>query len=167
MSIFTESEINIHLLDGSDYPQLASVMDVIYPDLGGAWPRATIDHLIEQFPQGQIAVFHHKQLVAAALTIRVNRESYNRPHKYQDLFSNDLASHNYAGNALYGIDLFVHPDFQQQGLGSMLYAQRKELCRELTLQSMLAGGRLSNYQFHSNQLSVEQYINHVIEKQLF
>ena len=43
-------------LTKEQYPQIKTLMDEAYPDLGGAWPSHTIFRLIDQFPEGQIGI---------------------------------------------------------------------------------------------------------------
>ena len=51
-----ELHLNLRNLTSDDYGQLKSLMDAVYHDIGGAWPKHTIDKLIQEFPDGQIAI---------------------------------------------------------------------------------------------------------------
>ena len=48
--------LNIRTIVPSDYNELAVLMDLVFEDVGGAWPRMTIMDLIHQFPDGQICI---------------------------------------------------------------------------------------------------------------
>ncbi len=47
--------LNLRNLTPDDYPQLKTLMDAVYDDLGGAWPEHTMERLIEEFPDGRSA----------------------------------------------------------------------------------------------------------------
>jgi len=83
----TPSDVHLKLrnLTEADYPQLARLMEAVYPDIGGAWPEASIRRLIKAFPEGQIAIEDYGNLVAAALTIRCDYDRFSRQHTYEDL----------------------------------------------------------------------------------
>ena len=42
----------IRNLKHEDYPRLKALMDLVYDDIGGAWPEHTINKLIDEFPEG-------------------------------------------------------------------------------------------------------------------
>ena len=48
--------LTLRTLRPSDYPQLKVLMDKVYDDIGGAWPKKTINRLIGDFPDGQLAI---------------------------------------------------------------------------------------------------------------
>lgn len=48
--------LTLRTLQPGDYPQLKVLMDKVYDDIGGAWPKKTISRLISDFPDGQLAL---------------------------------------------------------------------------------------------------------------
>ena len=141
-----ETLIRLRNLRRTDHDELERLENVVYPDLGGAWPRGTIDGLLDSFPEGQICIEDQGRIVAAALTVRVNYNRFSSPHRYRDLVSADLTIHDDpAGDALYGIDVMVDPEYRGYRLGRRLYDARKDLCMELNLRGILAGGRITGY----------------------
>lgn len=52
-------------------------------------------------------------------------------------------------------------------LGRRLYEARKEMCRNLNLKAIVAGGRIPGYDAHSNKLSPHQYIEKVSKKEIY
>jgi len=67
--------LTLRTIEPSDYPELAELMDLVFPDVGGSWPRLTIMDLIHQFPDGQICIEDNGKIVGAALTIKVDYNS--------------------------------------------------------------------------------------------
>ena len=53
-----------------------------------------------------------------------------------------MSGHDPEGNALYGVDVFVDPDYRGLRLGRRLYDARKQLCETLNLKSIIFGGRI-------------------------
>ena len=162
------TKLRLRTLTEADYPHLAAVMEMVYPDLGGAWPKETVLDLIRLFPEGQLCIEDHGELVAAALTIRVSYARFSNPHRYEDLITEQqVQSHDPEGDALYGLDVFVHPEYRGYRLGRRLYEARKDLCREENLRAILAGGRLPGYADHAAQMNVTEYIDQVDRKKLY
>ena len=161
------TKLRLRTLTEADYPHLAEVMELVYPDLGGAWPKDTVLTLIRLFPEGQLCIEDHGQLVAAALTLKVSYDRFSNPHRYEDLITEyQVQSHDANGDALYGLDVFVHPEYRGYRLGRRLYEARKDLCREHNLRAILAGGRLPGYSDHADKMDVTEYIEQVDRKKI-
>ncbi len=161
------TRLSLRTISANDYTQLAALMDLVFPDVGGAWPETTIMDLITQFPDGQICIVDGDKIVAAALTIKVSYNRYSLPHTYYDIVNqNDVIQNNPSGDAMYGLDVFVHPDYRGLRLGRRLYDARKELCRNHNFKAILAGGRIPHYHKYADQLSVPEYINQVKRRKI-
>ena len=132
-----ELHLNLRNLTLEDYDQLKILMDTVYDDIGGAWPQPTIEGLINQFQDGQICIEDSGELIAVALTVMVSYERFSNPHTYDDLIlRNEKIWHNAKGDSLYGLDVFIHPDYRGYRLGRRLYEARKELCRSMNLRAI-------------------------------
>ncbi|MGF1715819.1 bifunctional GNAT family N-acetyltransferase/carbon-nitrogen hydrolase family protein [Photobacterium chitinilyticum] len=159
--------LNLRTIESGDYDELAALMNLVFDDVGGAWPRMTIMDLIHQFPDGQICIEDCGKIVGAALTIKVDYNRLSLNHTYTDIINEqNVIQHQANGDALYGLDVFVHPDYRGLRLGRRLYDARKELCRNTNLKAILAGGRIPGYRTVAKQLSVIQYIEKVKRKEL-
>ncbi len=163
-----ELHLNLRNLTQDDYDQLRPLMDQIYVDIGGAWPRETINTLVKQFPDGQICIEDSGQLVAVALTVCVQYDRFSNPHTYDDLIlQNKNILHNDNGDSLYGLDVFIHPDYRGYRLGRRLYEARKELCRSMNLRAILAGGRIPYYSKYAKECTPEEYIERVRRRDIY
>ena len=163
-----ELHLNLRNLTLEDYDQLKILMDTVYDDIGGAWPQPTIEGLITQFQDGQICIEDSGELIAVALTVMVSYERFSNPHTYDDLIlKNDKIWHNPKGDSLYGLDVFIHPEYRGYRLGRRLYEARKELCRSMNLRAILAGGRIPNYHKFADKLSPAEYIDQVSRKEIY
>ncbi len=161
----TERQPNIvfDYLQPNDYEELKSLMIACYPKLAEpAWKQAQINRLLEIFPEGQVAVKVDDRIAGVALCIIVNGQRFNAPHTYRQATGDyTFKTHTEDGDTLYGIDVFIHPDYRGMRLGRRLYDYRKELCEKLNLKGITFGGRIPNYHQHSSALSPRQYIEQV------
>ncbi|EGQ9179233.1 GNAT family N-acetyltransferase [Vibrio alginolyticus] len=159
--------LSLRTIEPTDYPELAELMDLVFPDVGGSWPRLTIMDLIHQFPDGQICIEDNGKIVGAALTIKVDYNRFSLPHLYTDIITeNNVIQNQVTGDAMYGLDVFVHPDYRGLRLGRRLYDARKELCRSKNFKAILAGGRIPNYHQYADELSVAEYIDKIKRREL-
>ena len=161
-------QLKIRNLEDSDYPQLKELMDLVYNDIGGAWPRHTISKLINELPDGQICLVDHGRIIGVALSGLVDYNRFSNPHTYDDLIGQRRTIlHNPQGDALYGLDVLIHPDYRGYRLGRRLYEARKELCRQHNIRAILAGGRIPNYHAHSNEYTPAEYLEAVRRREIY
>ncbi len=164
-----EHKLILRGLTRADYPHIKQIMDRVYARMGGAWEKNEFNQLIKEFPEGQICIEDKGRVVAAALTIRVNAAEFeNQRHTYEDLVDDgDMTGHDPNGDALYGVDVFVDPDYRGLRLGRRLYDARKELCETLNLKSIIFGGRIPGYGKHSDSMTPAAYIQKVKANEIY
>ena len=68
---------------------------------------------------------------------------------------------------MYGVETFVHPDYQSQGVGSKLMDARFALLRKLNLRGVIAGSLFIGYENAADQVTPEQYVQDVIAGKRF
>ena len=163
-----KARIEICNLKLEQYAQIKALMDEAYPDLGGSWPRHTIETLIKDFPEGQLGILDDGKLVGLALSICVSYRRFANPHTYDDIVGpNDRIKSEKNGDALYGLDVVIDKSHRGLRLGRRLYDARKELCRQYNLKAILAGGRIPEYHNHQAEMSPAEYIEKVDRKELY
>lgn len=162
-------QVEIRKLTVDDYDELAEAMQKAYPIIDdNVWSKRNIQKLTSIFPEGQICIIVDGKLAAAALSINVNYELYGDQHTYDEITGNlTFNTHSNIGNVLYGIEVFVDPEFRALRLGRRLYDARKELCEILNLKSIIVGGRIPNYHLYSKELSPREYITKVRNKEIY
>ena len=169
MTALTESDHRLRLrnLQLSDYKAVRAVMNRVYPELGGAFPRRKYAAMLARFPHGQIGIEDNGQIVAAAFAVIVDYAAFGDDHTYDEITGNaDLTTHDPNGDVLYGVDVFVDPDYRQMRLGRRLYDGRKELCRRLNLRAIMAGGRIPGYRKYAASMGPAEYIEAVEHKEI-
>lgn len=164
----TDYKLVLRGLTQTDYPYIKRIMDRVYKEMGGAWQIHEYNNLIENFPEGQICIEDKGTVVAAALSVLVNAEDFERRHTYEDVVSGGkMSAHDPDGNALYGVDVFVDPEYRGLRLGRRLYDARKELCEKLNLKCIIFGGRIPGYAEHSDELTPSEYIRKVKANEIY
>ncbi len=162
-------QVDIRRLSLDDYDSLVEVMKKSYPEMrDDVWDKRNIQKLTSIFPDGQMCVTVDGKVAAASLSIIVQYELYGDDHTYAEITGNgSFNTHYNSGNVLYGIEMFVDPEFRSLRLGRRLYDARKELCENLNLKSIVIGGRIPKYFEYKDELTPRQYIQKVRKKEIY
>lgn len=156
-------QIEINNLVLEDYNQLLETMKAAYPLWQGSyWSEGAIERIINQFPEGQIVIKADGVVVGCALSIIVDYDIFGDVHTYKQITGDyRFDTHNPAGDVLYGIEIFIHPEYRGLRLGRRLYDARKELCERMNLKAIVFGGRIPNFYKYADTLSPKEYIQKV------
>ncbi|WP_228852065.1 carbon-nitrogen hydrolase family protein [Aegicerativicinus sediminis] len=160
--------IELKYLSIDDYQELKDAMIAAYSTMPESyWKENHIEKLLHKFPIGQVVIKINGQLAGTALSIIVDEDRINQDHTYREITDNyTFNSHNSDGDFLYGIDVFIKPEFRGLRLGRRLYDYRKELCENLNLKGIVCGGRIPNYHRYADELSAKDYIGLVRRKEI-
>ncbi len=162
-------KVEVRNLKIEDYQELKTSMIEAYSNWPGAyWKEDRISKLLEVFPEGQLAVVADDVLVGCALAIIVDYKQFGDEHTYKEITADyTFDTHSADGDVLYGIDIFISPDFRGYRLGRRLYDTRKELCERLNLKAIIFGGRLPNYHKYASSMKPKEYIDKVKFKEIY
>jgi GNAT superfamily N-acetyltransferase len=134
---------------------------------GAYWREHQLKKLLDIFPEGQVGISVNGKIVGCALSIIVKYNRFGDQHTYQEITDNyTFDTHNPLGDVLYGVDLFISPDYRGMRLGRRLYDARKELCEKLNLRAIVFGGRIPNFHKYSDVHSPKEYIAKVKHKEI-
>ncbi len=160
--------IELSFLSFDDYQELKETMIESYTNMSDAyWKQHHIKTLIKSFPEGQVVIKVNDKIAGCALSLIVDYKKYGDNHTYNKITGNyTFDTHDENGDTLYGIDVFIHPDFRGLRLGRRLYDYRKELCERLNLKEIVFGGRIPNYHKYANELTPKEYLNKVKRKEI-
>ena len=161
------AKIELRNLSIDDYKELKISMIESYGSLSDYyWSEEDIRILTKKFPAGQFCIVIDQKIAGCALSMIIDYRKFDDNHTYSDIIANDFAAHSKNGDVLYGIDVFIHPEYRGMRLGRRLYEMRKELCEQLNLKSIIFGGRIPNYSKHATELTPKQYIEKVKLKEI-
>ncbi len=162
-------ELTIRNLKIEDYPEVDKITRSLYGNMDDdTWRYSSIKQLLDIFPEGQICIADKSKVVAYALSIRIHDKDLNDEHTYKEIITNEtFSNHDPDGKILYGIEVNVSKEYQGMRLGRRLYDARKDLCEQLNLKSIVAGGRMPNYHKYFTELKPREYIRKVRKREIY
>ena len=168
MDISKIENIELQYLTIQDYEALKEATLQSYGGIPNSyWKLEEIGKLISIFPEGQVIIKIDGKIAGCALSIIVDYDKIENQHTYDDITSDPTFKiHDKDGDVLYGIDVFIKPDYRGLRLGRRLYDYRKELCETLNLKSIVFGGRMPNFHLHADKFSPKQYLDKVKRKEI-
>ncbi|WP_240375899.1 GNAT family N-acetyltransferase [Bacillus piscicola] len=162
-----EKSIIVRPVEAKDIPAIRELaMDGFGKDV--AFKREHYESQVTIFPQGQRCVEYDGKIVGASGSLMVTREAWERDHVFDEICDEGyIRNHDAAAGHLYGIEVIVHPDYRNLKIGKKLYEARRELCRELGLESILLGGRIPYYYKYKEHLTPEEYAEKVVAREIY
>ncbi|XMO85094.1 bifunctional GNAT family N-acetyltransferase/carbon-nitrogen hydrolase family protein [Algibacter sp. AS12] len=159
--------IELKYLTVDDYQELKEATLESYAGvLDSYWKKDHIIQLTSMFPEGQVVIKIDGDIAGCALSLIVDYDKIDDNHTYADIIAGEsFKNHDPEGDVLYGIDVFIKPEYRGLRLGRRLYDYRKEICENLNLKSIIFGGRMPNYHKHK-EFSPKDYIEKVKRKEI-
>ncbi len=155
-------------------PEWAEVLEGIEHSSFPTADRADLYHadelrsLAADFPEGTVVVLDGDTPVAMGLGIRIHFDFSQTQHSVRDLMGADGGSGHIADGAwYYGTSIAVLPQYRRQGIGRRLYDMRKQICRDLDLAGIVAGGVIPGYAAHIGDMSAADYVKKVAAGELY
>ncbi len=143
-----------------DIPAIQRLTVEVYPT-SAPWSEKQLRSHERVFPQGQFVAVTPEdgRIVGYAASLIVQWDEYSMNDSWRDftdvgMFTNHDPDN---GRTLYAAEVMVAPTCQGRGVGSALYAVRRDLCRQLGLRRIRAGARLRGYHAHAHRLQPEEY----------
>jgi GNAT superfamily N-acetyltransferase len=141
----------------------------VYPE-SPPWTEEQLASHVALFPEGQFVIEDRETggIVGMASSLIVRWDDYAfdanwRKWTEKGFFTNHDPEH---GRTLYGAEVMVEPTLQRRGLGSKLYAARRDLVKRLGLRRIRAGARLRGYHRYADRMSPEDYVRAVARGEL-
>ncbi|MBU1002567.1 MAG: GNAT family N-acetyltransferase [Proteobacteria bacterium] len=168
MSEETEHKLQTRHLCMDDYEALRGIYRRVYKGVDTPWTREQIALLISIFPEGQVCIEDNGEPVAIALSMVIDFSLFGDQHTYNQIIGNGtFKSHDPEGDYLYGIEVFVDPEYRGMRLGRRMYDARKEIAENLNLKGILLGGRIPGYHKVSSEMTPQEYILKVKSREIY
>lgn len=128
--------------------------------------------LAKEFPEGSVIGFDgddRTNPVAVGLGVRTDFDFASPQHNVKTFFDDapTESGDDPDGIWYYGTDIVVSPDYRRRGIGKELYDMRKQICRELDLAGLVAGGVIPGFAAHKDDMSADEYIGKVVAGELY
>lgn len=126
--------------------------------------------LAEDFPEGCFVGLDEADVpIAIGFGIRSPFDFDHSQHTFAELIeaNGGRSGHVPDGDWYYGTTIAVRPDHRRRGIGAELYELRKQVCRDLGLRGIVAGGVIPGYAGHRHEMSAEEYIERVVAGDLY
>lgn len=128
--------------------------------------------LAEEFPEGSVIGFDgddRTHPVALGIGIRTNFDFAQPQHNVKTFFDDapTQCGDDPQGIWYYGTDIAVRSDYRRRGIGKELYDLRKQICTDLDLAGIIAGGVIPGYADHKDAMGPDDYIQGVIAGELY
>ena len=159
----------IRLAEPSDYEALIEICKLVYPTETPYTVEELDDHR-RVFPQGQFVAVDasHDAVAGVHFTLRLCMKDFHIDDPWDILTAGgSFLDHDPAGTTLYGADIMVHPGHQHHGLGHALTDQARFLVQEERLWRMVGASRLPGFANHCSDMTIEQYVESVLQGKLF
>jgi predicted amidohydrolase/GNAT superfamily N-acetyltransferase len=162
-----QKKILVRNLNLEDYHQLIDLQLKCFPGMK-PWELEQFKSQLEIFPEGQICVEYRNKIIASSSSLIVDFDIYSDEHNFLEISNKGMiTNHTPEGDSLYGIEIMVHPNYRGMKLARRLYDARKELVREKNLMRIVVGGRVPKYGKHKDEMSIEEYVEKVINKVIY
>lgn len=129
-------------------------------------------HLATDFPEGSVIGFDgpgRTDPVAVGLGIRTAFDFDHPQHQMKSILAGapTESGDDPDGAWYYGTDIVVRPDYRRRGIGRELYDLRKQICVDLNLAGIVAGGVIPGYADHKHEMSADEYVAKVVAGELY
>ncbi len=134
-----KTRLQIRNATPADVPAICALSERVYAEAGmKGYSAGAITGQINIFPEGQFVITVDDKIVGYCATFITRGEIALKPHTWVEITGNGYAArHDPDGDWLYGMEVFVDPDYRGYHLGQRLYNQRKKLCEERKLEGIV------------------------------
>ncbi|MFG0318259.1 MAG: GNAT family N-acetyltransferase [Planctomycetota bacterium JB042] len=162
-----ESKVVLRNLRIEDYEALAAMAVKCFPGME-PWGKDQIESQLEVFPEGQFVIEVDGELAASCATLIVDSDLHSDWQDWKKVAGNGyIRNHDPDGDTVYGIEIMVHPEYRSMKLARRLYDARKKLCRDRNKSRIVIGGRIPGYHKHADRLTAREYVQEVMDRNLF
>lgn len=136
------------------------------------YDEAELLALAHDFPEGSVVGFDgpgRTDPVAVGLGVRTHFDFDHPQHNLKTFLAGAPTESGDDPDApwYYGTDIVVRPDYRRRGIGRELYDLRKQMCVDLNLAGIVAGGVIPGYADHKDVMSADEYVANVVAGELY
>jgi len=151
-----------------DFGHIIELCRRVYPE-SPTWTEAQLGSHQTIFPEGQLVAVQEGRLVGMSASLIVLWNDYAMDTAWRHFTDHGMFTNHdpSRGRTLYAAEVMVDPAVQGAGVGTRIYAARRELAERLGLLRIRAGARLRGYHAHAERLTPEDYLEQVARGQIY
>lgn len=153
-----------------DFEQLIRVQQEAFPPPFPEelwWNTEQLSNHITLFPEGALCVEIGGRIAGSITGLIVKLDDGDEDHSWADITDNGyIRNHDPNGNTLYIVDICISPSYRKLGLGKWMMQSMYETVVHLRLERLLGGGRMPGYHLHSDEMTIGQYVEKVLDGDL-
>lgn len=128
------------------------------------WNEEQLLEHITRFPAGALCVELDGEVVGSITALLMQYEPGAAEHNWAAITDNGyIRNHQPEGDTLYIVDVCIRPTFRKLGLGMLLMQAMYQLTVQLGLTRLLGGGRMPGYHKVANLVTIDQYVQGIVE----
>lgn len=161
--------ITFSLFRPEHYASFKETMQLCYADIDGAF--ASEEEMIlasTLYPRGQIVCLDGDKVVGINIARVVSYAQFSQPHTQEDCINLDrYIPDTVTGDCVYGLDVCVHPDYQNLKLGKQIVDMLVRHTFEDNFLCMIGNSRVVNYPAHAHAMDLATYAAKVKAKEIY
>lgn len=159
------NKIRIRQAKIEDIPQILEVEKATWGEEKAA-TKEMFESRIKTFPEGTLVAIFGNKIVGVIATEIVNYNPKEKVLTWYEVTDNGYIrkTHNPKGDSLYGVDLSIHPLYQNKGIGKKLMIAVGKLAIKYNLKRGFLGARVLNYHKYANRIKIKDYVRITKEK---
>lgn len=167
MSEKQKKKLTVRLASIKDASEILTLSKKVYKTIP-PYTKAHIMGHLNSFPDGQFVATYNDKVIGYCASILCQEKQVLASHSWHEISGGGYAStHDPSGKFLYGIEIFVDPEFRGIRVGERFYQARKKLCVDRRLKGIAFGGRMPLLSKKIKQIKTpEAYIEAVKQKKI-
>ncbi|ADU29137.1 GNAT family N-acetyltransferase [Evansella cellulosilytica] len=164
------SEVVIRNYKESDFLELIKIQEESFPPPYPSeawWNEEQLMNHVTLFPDGALCVEVNGSLAGSMTGLLVDFNPKHPEHTWNEITDEGyIRNHNANGNTLYVVDICIRPAFRKMDLGKWLMQSMYETVVHKGLDRLLGGGRLPGYYKHAEKMSIDAYVEAVVNGEM-
>lgn len=162
------AKLNIRKAVAKDLRAICRLYKKVYPEDTKPYSIDCLRGQLNNYPEGQFVAEYEGVIVGYCASLRLPEKKVMAAHTWSEITGNGYGTtHDPEGDYLYGMEIFVDPDFRGIKIGERFYRQRRQLCKHLRLKGIVFGARMPLLRRRLKKIGgVEEYVKLVLAKKI-
>jgi GNAT superfamily N-acetyltransferase len=162
-------ELSFELYQPHHAADLSALMKLCFADQEASMVSLeAINHLSKRYPKGQIVCLLQGKIVGACLSRVVPYAIYSQAHTQRDCLDTfRFDQDTWFGDSLYGLGVFVDPEYQNLKLGKKLMGMQMQAAFQDNFSGVISSLCLANFPAYMHDMDCVTYLQKVKEGELF